>query len=116
MNIDASRIIKYVQYFHSHFLLPHFREEELFLFSSLNDNRIEKAIEQHKEINKLVAELANNTEDNVNVQLEKLANLVDDHVRYEERRVVSAYRKCLTGEQLEAIGKKLNEKRISVKR
>ena len=29
---DCSRIIKYVQYFKTNFLLPHFSEEEIFLF------------------------------------------------------------------------------------
>ena len=64
MDIAASRIIKYAQYFHAHFLRLHFREEELFLFASLNDKRVEKAIKQHKQINKLLAQLSKNIEDN----------------------------------------------------
>lgn len=114
MNIDASRIIKYVQYFHAHFLRLHFREEELFLFAPLDDKRIDKAIDQHKEINKLVAKLVKNTEDDVNVHLETLANLVDDHVRYEERQLFPYIERALTDEQLEAIGKRLNDKNASV--
>ncbi len=106
--IDSKHIIKYVQYFATHFLLPHFREEEVFLFARLDDKRIEKAIDQHKEINKLVAKLAKNTEDSANGQLETLANLVDDHVRYEERQLFPYMEKVLTNEQLEAIGKQLN--------
>ena len=40
MNIDASRIVKYAQYFHAHFLRLHFREEELLDndFKSMNTN------------------------------------------------------------------------------
>ncbi|MDQ6845954.1 MAG: hemerythrin domain-containing protein [Bacteroidota bacterium] len=114
MNIDASRIIKYAQYFYEHFLRLHFREEETFIFRSLDDKRIEKAIVQHKEINKRVAKLSKNTDDNANVQLEKLANLVDDHVRYEERILFPYIERALTDEQLEAIGKKLNDKNASV--
>ena len=41
--------------------------------------------------------------------MEKLANLVDEHVRYEERELFPHIENSLTGEQLETIGKKLNE-------
>ncbi len=107
--IDSSRIIKYVQYFKTHFLLPHFNEEEIYLFSLLNDKHVQKAIEQHKEIKYLLGELLDNDKDTAKQQLEKLANLVDEHVRYEERELFPHIEDSLTGEQLEAIGKKLNE-------
>ena len=84
MDVAASRIVKYAEYFQTHFLGPHFREEEALLFAPLNDKRVEKAIAQHKQINKLLAQLSKNIEGNSNEQLEKLANMVDDHVRYEE--------------------------------
>ena len=35
---DSSRIIKYVQYFKTHFLLPHFSEEEIFLRTKIRVN------------------------------------------------------------------------------
>ncbi len=107
--IATSRIIEYVQYFKTHFLLPHFREEEVFLFASLNDKWVKKAIEQHKQINNLISKLSNNIEANSNEQLEKLANLVDDHVSYEERQLFPHMEKTLSDEQLEAIGKQLND-------
>ena len=107
--ITASRIIKYVQYFATNFLLPHFREEEVFLFAQLNDTRVKKAVEQHKQINTLLAQLSNNKEKNSIEQLEKLANLVDEHVRYEERQLFPYMEKALTNEQLEMIGKQLND-------
>lgn len=107
--IATSRIIKYVQYFKTHFLLPHFTEEEVFLFASLDDKWVKKAIEQHKQINNLISKLSNNIEANSNEQLEKLASLVDDHVRYEERQLFPHMEKTLSDEQLEAIGKQLND-------
>jgi hemerythrin-like domain-containing protein len=113
MDIAASRIIKYAQYFQTHFLRPHFREEEALLFASLNDKRVEKAIAQHKQINKLLAQLSKNIAGNSNDQLEKLANMVDDHVRYEERQLFPYIERVLKNEQLEAIGKKLNDKNTS---
>lgn len=106
---DSGRIIKYVEYFKTHFLLPHFSEEETFLFSSLNDEHVKKAIEQHKEIKSLLGELLDNDKDRSKQQLEKLANLVDEHVRYEERELFPHIEKTLTDKQLESIGKKINE-------
>ena len=107
--IDSSRIIKYVQYFKTHFLLPHFSEEEIYLFSALNDEHVQKAIEQHTEIKNLLGALLDTDNDSAKQQLEKLANLVDEHVRYEERELFPHIENSLTGEQLEAIGKRLNE-------
>ena len=75
----------------------------------MNDEHIEKAIGQHKEIKNLLDELLNNAEDSRKEQLEKLANLVDEHVRYEERELFPHIEKALTHEQLEAIGEKLND-------
>ena len=107
--IPTGRIIKYVQYFWTHFLLPHFREEELFLFSTLNDEKVDKAIEQHKEINNLISRLPIYNESHSKKALQKIAELVDDHVRYEERELFPYMESKLSNEQLTSIGKKLNE-------
>ena len=109
MEIPAARIIKYVEYFKTNFLHPHFKEEEKILFAALKDKAVEKAIEQHKEINSLVSKLSKNTDANQSEQLKKLADLVDDHVRYEERQFFPHIEKTLKPVQLEAIGKQLNE-------
>mgnify|MGYP001795401364 CR=1 FL=1 len=109
MEIPASRIIKYVEYFKTNFLRPHFRAEEKILFAALKDKHVEKAITQHKEINSLVSKLSKNTDPNPVEQLEKLAELVDDHVRYEERQLFPHIEKELKPAQLEEIGKQLNE-------
>ena len=79
----ADRIIKYVQYFSTYFLGPHFREEELFLFPSLNDTKVDKAIEQHKQIHNAISGLALDDKINSKKTLQKIAELVDEHVRYE---------------------------------
>lgn len=46
--------------------------------------------------------------------MEKLANMVDDHVRYEERQLFPYIERALKDEQLQVIGKKLNAKNASV--
>ena len=109
MEIEAGRMMKYVKYFATNFLLPHFAEEEVILFTSLDDKWVKKAIEQHKQINVLLSKLSQKTNSNPNEQLEKLANLVDDHVRYEERELFPHLERTLSNEQLEAVGKQLND-------
>ncbi len=53
--------------------------------------------------------LSKNAGPNQAEQLEKLADLVDDHVRYEERELFPHIEKTLKPAQLEAIGEQLNK-------
>ncbi len=109
LEIPAARIIKYVKYFEGNFLHPHFMEEENILFAPLKDKLVEKAMKQHKEINRVVSTLSKDNNANPLEQLEKLADLVNDHVRYEERELFPHIERTLKPAQLEAIGKQLNE-------
>ena len=111
--VAKERIVKYAQYFRDHHLDAHFREEETILFAPLKDRWVQKAIEDHKQIRHQLEELAGIIEDNAYQQLTKLANLVDDHVRYEERELFPHLEKTLSDEQLEAIGKKLDAQQPS---
>ncbi|MEP7231119.1 MAG: hemerythrin domain-containing protein [Ginsengibacter sp.] len=65
-------------------------------------------MEQHQQINTLLAQLSNNKESNSFELLEKLANLVYDHLRYEERQLFPFMEKVLTNDQLQTIGKQLS--------
>src|SRR3569623_1053413 len=103
--IPTGRIIKYVQYFSTHFLVPHFREEELFLFSTLNDEKVDKAIEQHKDINNLYSRLLIYNESQSIKALQKIYELVYDHVRLEELELFPYIENKLSNEQLTSIGK-----------
>ena len=113
--IEPGRIIEYVKYFHKNFLQPHFTEEEDILFVLLNNKPVTKAIEQHKQINDLLSHLSDNTKDNANAQLARLADMVDDHVRYEERELFPHMEKALSKEQLESVGKQLHSEHPPLK-
>jgi hemerythrin-like domain-containing protein len=110
---QTERIIKYVQYFWKHHLEPHFREEETILFSPLKDEWVQKAINDHKQIRKQLNQLPANSVDDTKKQLKDLANLIDDHVRYEERELFPHLEKRLSEDQLEKIGKQLDEQQPS---
>jgi hemerythrin-like domain-containing protein len=105
--IDAGRIIKYVQYFEKRLLLPHFRQEETVVFLSSNDYLVQKAMDQHQQIKNVISKLADAKD--VAMVLQKLAALVDDHVRFEERELFPHLENFLSYEQLESIGKQLKD-------
>lgn len=106
MDVDMERIKKYVQYFWQHHMQPHFKEEEEILFAPLKDKKVEKAIEEHGQIKTQIDTLLNSSEMEADTSL-KLADMVDKHVRYEERELFPYLETALTAEQLEAIGKQL---------
>ncbi|MEO8766403.1 MAG: hemerythrin domain-containing protein [Ginsengibacter sp.] len=107
--IAASRIIDYVRYFAPGLLLPHFKEEEVVLFALLDDGLVTKAIKQHKEIKMQLAKLSGNSEEILKKQLAELANMVDNHIRFEERELFPHLEIRLSKEQLAEAGKQLND-------
>jgi hemerythrin-like domain-containing protein len=107
-DVATERMCKYVQYFWKQHLLRHFQEEELILFAPLNDRPVQKAIEEHKQIRQQIENLANCSND-VRKRLAKLIDMVDEHVRYEERGLFPHLEKKLSKEQLENIGKQIQK-------
>ena len=104
---DPSRIKKYIQYFWEQHMQPHFREEETILFAPVKDEPVQKALKEHADIAQQINEL--NVEEHVSPdRLSKLADMVDNHVRYEERELFPHMEKILTEEQLETIGKQIS--------
>jgi len=107
--VAVDRMLSYVQYFWQQHMLPHFREEETILFLPVKDDKVQRAVIEHEQIREKIEALhiaGNDTK----VQLAELANLVDAHVRYEERELFPHLEQVLTNDQLEWIGKQLNEK------
>jgi hemerythrin-like domain-containing protein len=107
-HISRERLIKYVQYFWQHHFSIHFREEEEFLFAPLKDEIVQKAMEDHQKIKAFIGQISfHRTEGSENVFLE-LAEMVNDHVRYEERVLFPHLEEKLSDEQLEKIGREIN--------
>lgn len=104
---SIERMVKYVQYFWNQHFTPHFKEEEEFLFAPLKDKTVNKAIEDHIHIKASVDEIINQGSENKQEKLSALADMVDEHVRYEERILFPHLEKKLTVEQLENIGSKI---------
>ncbi|PJJ74707.1 hemerythrin HHE cation binding domain-containing protein [Thermoflavifilum aggregans] len=116
LQIDTIRIRKYVAYFHQHYLIPHFQEEEQILFVLMpDDEKVKRAIAQHREIEQLVTQQliapekidAGMPEDAS--LLTTLAEKLNQHVRYEERELFPYLEQHLSEAQLEQVGKQLAE-------
>lgn len=106
LNIDTERIKTYVQYFWQVHMQPHFVEEETILFVPVKDAAVQKALDEHADINKQVESIMASSIVQ-SQQLATLADVVDNHVRYEERELFPHLENILTGEQLKEIGSRL---------
>lgn len=106
--VRSDRIIKYVQYFWQHIMHPHFTEEETLLFAPVKDEAVQRALDEHVQIAQQINALDADG-DNAAEQLSALADMVDSHVRYEERELFPHLEKILTNDQLENIGKQITQ-------
>jgi len=108
-HVAAERMIKYIQYFWEHHFSSHFKEEEEFLFAPLHDEKIQKAINDHQKIKTSINEIAFPGSENQEDLLLELADMVDEHVRYEERILFPHIENELSEDELENIGKQIAE-------
>ncbi|MBX3254540.1 MAG: hemerythrin domain-containing protein [Chitinophagaceae bacterium] len=104
--ISLQRIHSYIQYFWSHHLKEHFEEEENFLFSALQSNMTAQAIGEHRELEASVLSLSANASPDAFLQF---AQQLDDHIRFEERELFPYLEKTLPAEQLDVIGRQIQE-------
>lgn len=104
------RMVKYVQYFWAQHFSPHFKEEEELLFSVVKDDKVQRAIDDHRKIKSLINNLSLAELTERSDQLSGLADTVDEHVRYEERILFPHLETELSDEQIELIGKQISDK------
>ncbi len=104
-NVDPERIKRYVSYFWDHHLRQHFHEEETVLFILKDDPWCRRAQEEHRTIEQLVKDIAQ--PDTNTTLLQSLTDMVDRHIRYEERELFPYLEQTLTEDQLNLIGKEL---------
>ncbi len=104
--VAPERMAPYVAYFREAHLAPHFREEEELLFVHAPENEfVQQALREHVEIRRLAHIDATTTE---TAPLQQLADLVNDHIRFEERVLFPFLEKNLSEENLRAIGAALD--------
>jgi len=100
-SVTVNRITDFVVNAFAKDLEPHFQEEEKLLFSKLriDDTLRLRAEDEHGAIRKMLAALPSATEAVV-TDLEAFANLLEAHIRFEERTLFPYIEKELTPEEL----------------
>jgi len=105
-NIPQDRIKAYILYFWQTHLTEHFDEEERFLFNKVQDPLNQQAITEHEQLRSLVDEIARSASlQNINA----FADLLEKHIRFEERVLFPYLETILPEEQLQSIGEQLEE-------
>lgn len=101
--VDLQRIKSFTDWFFKTSLLPHFNEEERFLFPLLGNEHemIKKALSEHRRLTRL---FENNTD------LEKILNQIEEelenHIRFEERVLFNEIQKVVSDQKIQSILKK----------
>lgn len=100
-NIEPERIKIYADWFFKTHLTLHFEMEEQHIFSILEPNNelVKKALADHKLLRRLF------TDENIEMALSKIEEVLDAHIRFEERVLFPEIQKTVTELQLVDIEK-----------
>lgn len=95
-NIEPERIKMYADWFYKTHLIPHFEMEETHVFSILEPTNelIKKAMADHNLLRRLFAD------ENIERALSKIEEVLDAHIRFEERILFPEIQKLATELQL----------------
>lgn len=99
-NIEISRIRNYVVWFYENYLLPHFKIEEKYLFPVLGNDTdlVKRALSEHRKIKRLIQ-----SETEICKNLNTIGELLESHIRFEERILFNEIQSVATNEQLQKI-------------
>ena len=111
--IEPERMVKYINWFWTHHMEHHFQTEERLLFLDFNDEMVKKGLEEHQQILAKINEINVRTEEKSYPLFLELADLVDDHTRYEERQLFPHLEKKFSEEELNKIGAILHDEEHS---
>jgi|SRR6185312_7652588 len=105
-DVNLERIRPYVHYFWQHNLEEHFSEEETLLYRDSPGPLCQRAMVEHQSIRDLVwSIMGNGAWDRANYA--NLTDLIENHIRFEERQVFPYLEQKLTPEQLSRVGARL---------
>jgi hemerythrin-like domain-containing protein len=99
-------VCNYTRWFWTNHIKPHFEEEEKVLVKFLPEDNplVQQMLQEHARIRDLIISL--DKEPNSN-SLHVLANFINKHIRFEERKLFAYAEEVLTPEQLYEISKDL---------
>ena len=104
LQVDPQLIVDYIRYFFESALSQHFEEEETQILTYLQDDNALKfrTVNDHRAIKSMVEALSDNEKEPA--AFLKIAELLDDHIRFEERELFPYLQEQLSSEQLNEIG------------
>ena len=107
-SIDPGRMSPYVVYFWKTHLKEHFEQEETLLFQALDHPLCLRAQDEHRRIDYLAAGIGDGSKAGLENFIE-LADLLENHIRFEERELFPLLEARLPKERLSEIGAQLNQ-------
>lgn len=98
--IELERIKAYTNWFYTNHVLPHFEIEEKYLFVVLGDDHdmIKRALSEHRKLKRLFE-----GENDLQRNLSLIEELLESHIRFEERVLFNEIQSVATSEQLQQI-------------
>jgi hemerythrin-like domain-containing protein len=103
---EVSRIRNYILYFWKQHLKQHFREEEEILFLYLEDEYTIRIQKEHREIENIISAMSSSENTDL---ISDFADLLEQHIRFEERDWFPHLEEKLDTSALEKIGSGLQE-------
>ncbi|WP_353145401.1 hemerythrin domain-containing protein [Chryseobacterium sp.] len=103
--IETGRIKKYILHFWQNHLEEHFREEEQILCAYLEDEYTERIRSEHAQIKVLASQIEHSEDTRL---LSDFADLLEQHIRFEERNWFPHLEEKLNHAVLDRIGKELD--------
>ena len=99
--VDPIRIKKYIDWFYTEHLLPHFQIEEKHVFPILGNEHelVKKALAEHRRLIRLFE-----SEQNLVKNIHLIEEELESHIRFEERVLFNEIQEVATEEQLEQVG------------
>lgn len=107
--IAPERMIRYLDYFWKGHLKRHFKEEEELLFNKVAHAICEQGKDEHIQLEQLITWLLTDQVGNIPEELERLINLLNAHIRFEERILFPFLERHLSEKELSEIGEYLDK-------
>ena len=108
-SIAVERMLKYLRFFFDGHLKEHFADEERLLFTDRDDTLVQSAISQHTALRREIESLLDSADTVKPEQLGRLADELDEHIRFEERTLFPHLEQVLSRGHLDEIGEKLHD-------
>jgi hemerythrin-like domain-containing protein len=108
MNIELERIKNYITFFWQNYLVQHFTQEEELLFSKIEGQICNRVKDEHEIIRLLIAGFNTRDKDNRDCY-NRFANLLEQHIRFEERVLFPYLEAHISRVDLENVGKELEK-------